>query len=159
MNEILILNKENIISPRERLLKLEKEGRYVFHGSNSLIDRLEPRQAYNNNKKDGLPAVFATPFADVAIYRSLINGNNIKEPSINEFGHTKEGVYFKASKNLIEFAKNLTAKVYVLDREKFKDFKGSQCRSEEAVIPIEVIEVTAKDLPSNIEIIEINKNE
>lgn len=159
MREQLSLNRENIISPRERLLKLEKEGRYVFHGSTALIERLEPRQGYNSNEKDGLPAVFATPFADVAIYRSLINGNNLKEPSTNEFGLTEKGIYFKTSQNLIDFAKDLTAKVYVLDKEKFKDFKGSQCRSEEPIIPIEVIEVTAKDLPSNIEIIEINKHD
>ncbi len=159
MREKLSLNRENIISPREKLLKLEKEGRYVFHGSTSSIDCLEPRQAYNNNEKDGLPAVFATPFADVAIYRSLINGNNLKEPSTNEFGFTEKGIYFKTSKNLIDFAKDLTAKVYVLDREKFKDFEGSQCRSEEPVTPMEMIEVTVKDLPSNIEIIEINKRD
>ena len=157
MREQLSFTRERVISPRERLLKLEREGRYVFHGSTSLIECLEPRQAYNNNQKDGAPAVFATPFADVAIYRSLINGDNINGPSENKFGTTDNGIYFKASQNLVDSAKNITGKIYVLDKEKFKDFKGTECRLEESIAPIEVIEVTANDLPTNIEIIEISK--
>ncbi|MFA6995416.1 MAG: hypothetical protein WC249_03365 [Patescibacteria group bacterium] len=157
MREQLSLARENVINPRERLLKLEKEGHYVFHGSKALVDRLEPQQAYNNNQKDGAPAVFATPFADVAIYRSLINTNNINGPSESQFGTTGDGVYFKASQNLVDSAKNITGKIYVLDREKFKNFKGTECRLEEPIDPIEVIEVTANDLPTNIEIIEISK--
>jgi hypothetical protein len=157
MRERLSLTRENIISPRERLLKLEKEGLYVFHGTTAQVDCLEPQQAYNDNEKDGKPAVFATPFADVAIYRSLINGDNLNEPSENQFGTTDDGIYFKASQNLLENAKNIIGKVYVLDKEKFKDFKGTECRLEESISPIEVIEVTANDLPANIEIIEISK--
>ncbi len=51
---------------RQKLLLLEKEERFVFHGSTNqdVIHILEPRQAYgaseenNQWEKDGYPAVF-----------------------------------------------------------------------------------------------------
>ena len=41
-----------------------------------------------------------------------------------------------------------------LAKNKFGDLEGMQCRSEEEIIPIEVIDVTAQDLPKNIKTIE-----
>ena len=64
---------------REKLLWLEKEGKYVFHGSPYDISVLEPRQGHNINEetgkieKDDEPAVFAIFYVDVAIFRALIN--------------------------------------------------------------------------------------
>lgn len=142
---------------REKLLSLEKEGKYVFHGSPDIIQTLEPRQAYNQNKetgvmeKDGEPAVFATPYADVAIFRSLINANGISGESTSSFGINGEQLHFSATKNLLDGAKNKIGRVYVLDKQKFQDFEGMQCRSSEVNNPIEVIEVNFTDLPQNIE--------
>jgi len=145
---------------RKKLLELEKEGKYVFHGSSDILQVLEPRQAYNidqktgMNEKDGNPAVFATPFADIAIFRALISGRNVSGDSESRFGMDDQGLHFSATQNLLDTAKSKIAKVYVLDKSKFINFEGSQCRSEEPNVPIQLVEVTIKDLPDNIKIIE-----
>lgn len=148
---------EQVGNSREKLLSLEKEGKYVFHGSPDIIKTLEPRQAYNQNKetgvmeKDGEPAVFATPYADVAIFRALINAKGISGESTSSFGINGEQLHFSATKNLLEGAKSKIGRVYVLDKQKFQDFEGMQCRSTEVNNPIKIIEVSADDLPQNIE--------
>ncbi len=145
---------------RRKLLTLEKEGKYVFHGSSDIIQVLEPQQAYNINQetgeeeKDGNPAVFATPNADVAIFRALINSRDVFEDSESKFGMDDQGLHFSATKNLLDSAKGKIAKVYVLDKSKFTSFEGSQCRSEESITPVQVVEVMFEDLPDNIKIIE-----
>jgi hypothetical protein len=145
---------------REKLLSLEKEGKYVFHGSPDIIKTLEPRQAYNQNKetgemeRDGEPAVFATPLADIAIFRALINRRGISGESRSSFGISGEQPQFSATKNLLDGAKRKIGRVYVLDKSNFQNFDGMQCRSLETNEPIEVIEVTVDDLPQNIKIIE-----
>lgn len=70
-------SKEEVISENKRLLQeLEKSGEFVFHGSYQKLEILEPRQGRKRNKEtgkieeDGSPAVSATPFADIAIFRS-----------------------------------------------------------------------------------------
>lgn len=148
---------EQVGKNREKLLTLEKEGKYVFHGSPDTIETLEPRQAYNQNKetgemeKDGEPAVFATPYADVAIFRALINASGVSGESTSSFGINGERLHFSATKNLLDSAKSKIGKVYVLDKQKFQNFEGMQCRSSESNSPIEVIEVSVDDLPQNIE--------
>jgi hypothetical protein len=151
---------------REKLLSFEKEGKYVFHGSPEDIAVLEPRQAFNQNKEsgkmeeDGEPAVFATPYADVAIFRALINSRNVNGEHESEFGiNNKDDLHFLATENLIEAAKKKIGKVYVLDKQKFQNFKGMECRSTEINKPIEVVEVTINDLPQNIKIIEKHKKQ
>ena len=161
MNLENYLHNELMSENRAKLLALEKTGKYVFHGTTENINILEPRQAYNDNRKtnkrerDGEPAVFATPYADVAIFRSLINPINVKGNSSSQFGMSKKGLLFSATENLINQAEKKIGKVYVLDKTKFKQFKGMQCRSEETMIPLEVIEVTTKDLPKNIKTINV----
>lgn len=66
-------NKIKTEQGKEILTALEKEGRYVFHGSTELLEKLEPRQAkiWDKDKKEmikhGEPSVVATPFAEIAI--------------------------------------------------------------------------------------------
>ncbi|MFA5986281.1 MAG: hypothetical protein WC819_02950 [Parcubacteria group bacterium] len=146
---------------REYLLSLEKAGKYVFHGSPDDIDVLEPRQAYGENEengdyeKDGESAVFATRFADVAIFRSLINerlGGDGSECGMSI--DNDNNIYYRSSRDLLEKVKDHKGKVYVLKSEGFSDFKGLDCRSNEQVVPIEIVEVDCTDLPKNIDIIE-----
>ncbi|MDO8512636.1 MAG: hypothetical protein Q7S57_05145 [bacterium] len=151
---------EQYKNSREKLLALEDEGKYVFHGSPNNIELLEPRQGYNFNEitgeqeKDGNPAVFATQYANLAIFRALINDKNIKEESSCRSGVDDAGLHFTASRNLLDYAKTITAKIYVLDKNSFSNFDHIQGRSEQPVTPLEVIEVTAEDLPENITVIE-----
>lgn len=143
---------------RKKLLLFEKKGKYVFHGSPDQIDILEPRQAEKKSKetgkmeKHGKPAVFATQYADIAIFRALINAKNVIGHSESSFGIDRDRLYFSATKNLLDAAKKKVGKVYVLNRQRFGNFKGMQCQSKGPIIPLKIIEVTADDLPENIRI-------
>lgn len=144
-------SRAEMSSGKKRLLALEKEGKYVFHGSAHFIDVLEPRQAHNNGEKDGQTAVFATPYADVAIFRSLTGGLT------SRFGIGEDKLQYSVDGKLYKDADKKIGRVYVLDREKFKDFKGTECRSYEDVFPLEVIEVGIGDLSDDVKIMSTEK--
>lgn len=148
---------------RSALLAMEAEGRYVFHGSEVVLDKLTPRQAetYNpeieRNESDGEPAVCATTYADFAIFRALINGRDLTGESYSEFGTREDGtLFFRTTRNLLENAQAKKGLVYVFNRSRFSPLEdgGSEMRSTNEEIPMESVEVTFGDLPSNIEIID-----
>ncbi len=146
---------------RKKLLALEKQGLYVFHGSPDVIEKLEPRQAFGKNKntgemeKDGAPAVFATPFADMAIFRALTNFADMRGESSSSFGTDEKGEpQFFATNNLLDHARGKVGRVYVFPKEKFGEPEGMQSRSSETVEPLQVIEVTVDDLPEGVKVIE-----
>ena len=162
MNIEQSFSKENIGEARKELLALEEEGKYVFHGTMVDLDILKPFQAFNKNKetglmeKDGDPAVFATPYVDIAIFRALMDQDGMKEESTTEFWVENDKVYLEASENVLKHSKDIIAKVYVLNRNDFPGFEeGMQCRSEVALKPIKVIDVKFEDLSGNIEIIDL----
>lgn len=145
---------------RKKLLALEETGRFVFHGSPDVLSILEPRQATNyneetgENEEHGGPAVCATTSADVAIFRALINESGVIGDLTSKFGMNDDGLHFSASQNLIDQARLKIGKVYVLDKQKFSHFEGMEERSGEAVVPVEIVEVSFADLPTNIKLIE-----
>ncbi|MFA6536927.1 MAG: hypothetical protein WCT18_00835 [Patescibacteria group bacterium] len=148
---------------RERLLRMQESGKYVFHGSPIELPKLSPLQAYRRNKetgemeKDGEPAVFATQFADIAIFRSLINQKDVIGPTSSSFGVDDNGFYSSATANLYEAAKKKIGKIYVFEKSKFGDIVGMECRSTEEVEPLEVIDVYFDDLPTGVKMIENQK--
>jgi len=149
------INKiEKLSKNKEKLLSLEKENKYLFHGSPDTIDTLEPRQPFNNKEEYGSPSVCATPFVNIAIFRSLIHKNNLslKENSQSSFGIKNNEISFSTTKNLFETAKLSKGKVYILDKNKFKKFNDMEYRSEESIKPLEFIEVDFNDLPKGIKI-------
>lgn len=153
-------NIEKEESGRDKLLRLEREGVFVFHGSPEAVKDIEPRQAYNENletgekEKDGAPAVFATPFADVAIFRALINTVGVEGDSTSRFGIEDGIIHFESTQNLLDRAKDKNGFVYVLKKEQFDEPIGTQCRSEESVSPVEIVEVSVEDLTKDIKIID-----
>ncbi len=156
----------NSISKTE-LKKLEESGEFVFHGSALKLDALEPRQAYTLSKtekkmvKDGEPAVAATPYADIAIFRAIINAENMPGKHWSNFGASiKNGVVlleFGATKDTFERAMGKKGYVYVLYRKDFLPKGGHQkemdWRCGIKVKPVNAIAVTSDDLPENIKII------
>lgn len=145
---------------RAKLRELESEGKWVFHGSGLKIEEFEPRQAYNypTNSQEGRipdskPAVFASVSADIAIFMSVINELNIPGRLRSGFGSDSNGkIHFKATKETIEQLHNATGYVYVFDKKKFTPRSPTESLSYESVIPDDVVMVTEKDLPKNIEI-------
>ena len=65
----------------------------------------------------------------------------------------EDALYFRATQNLIDKAKEKIGKIYILDKRKFEDFKGTECTCQKEIEPIEVIEVKFEDLPRNIKIL------
>lgn len=150
---------ENISEGKKRLLALEKEGKYVFHGSQYKVDVFEPRQAKIGSREgkmenDGYPAVSSTTLAEISIFRSLTNPDEDTRaqyrPAVTDFN----GGSPLMTQNALDYAKTIMGRVYVFDKNLFKHYRGSEWRSEKPVTPIEVIEVTAGDLPKNIRLVE-----
>lgn len=157
---------------KKRLLFLENTGEYVFHGSaNGGIEKLEPRQAKNMNDDgvdldDGNPSVCATPYVEIAIFRSVLNRGNITNSNYyTQFGTNRMGEFNFAISNESAFneARGKKGYIYVLDKKDFypydrknpdsKNEKSMEWRAEREIIPKEVIEVDFEDLPENIEIV------
>lgn len=157
--EKILPNIEKISSARERLLSLENEGKFVFHGSAREIETLEPRQPYIGKGKDekhGDPCVATTPFADIAIFRAIINEDNFQQKTYaSSFGYDSDkGIELCASRAVLDNLKDKKGFVYVLDKSLFKKFSGMEWRSEQAIKPGEVITVTVEDLSSDIKLID-----
>lgn len=154
-------NESKEISENLRLLhELEATGEYVFHGSSvSDVAELEPRQP--KNKKDGVmqnhgePSVVATPYADIAIFRSIVFMDS------TGFGVGEDGPEFRSSQTALDAARYVTGYVYVLPKSNFKPLEGNEeemdWRADTSQTPSQIIEVSFKDLPEGIKIIQSEK--
>jgi hypothetical protein len=158
------------MSGRVKLLQLEQEGNYLFHGSpDGDIQVLEPKQGKHvpDLSKpdevilDGKPAVSTTPYVDFAIFRAIINKKNIPIPFISGFGFKNGKKEFHVSKKeALEIAKNKKGFVYVFTKDDFEPYQRGEginltqmeWRSYKEVKPVGVIEVTYEDLLSQEEI-------
>lgn len=140
-----------------QLRKLAEVKRYLFHGSPEKLETIEPRQAYNNSQTDGQPAVIATSYYEIAVFRAIMLAAKAKISN----GQYKSGfstengkISFRASKNTLDVAKsNMIGFVYVLDKSGFQEHNSMEYRAFRTVKPTQIIKVSSDDLPRNIEII------
>ncbi len=151
-----------ISESKQKLLELQKGGKYLFHGSPaSDIKELEPRQSYTIPKgetepvKDGPPSVSATPYLEVAIFRAVVvKGRSSFSVSANTIEDAV--IKFTANNEAIADAKNRISYIYVLDRKDFKPRTGNvqamEWISEEPVKPLNIFEVNFKDISVEIEL-------
>jgi len=146
-----------VSNARERLLILETEGKFLFHGSPLLLKELIPKQLVNFDRKtgekskDGNPAVAATQFVDIAIFRAIVNPRNFPfgKGYGSSFGMTPEGnIRLEITQKTWEHLQGKMGYVYVLPRQGFSPFRSWDWRSEREVVPLEVITVSAEDLPT-----------
>lgn len=149
------------ITPRSKILELEKQNKWVFHGSGIVVEKLEPRQAFSSKIgtriPDGKPAVFATPNADIAIFMAIFSKENIVTDTPGKhksgFSANSDGIIeFRVTKDLMDKTHGFKGYVYVLDRKEFKSRSSFEVLSHNSVKPDGVIVVTEQDLPKNIEI-------
>lgn len=149
---------------KERLHELELKNSYVFHGSpDGNIEMLEPRQGrhipdLSNPTQfilDGNPAVSATPYADIAIFRAIINRKNIKLDYNSGFSVTNGKPYFRvASQDVLYEAKDKKGFVYIFDKKEFEPYsrdgnarpESMEWRSYKPIKPLDKIEVYYDDL-------------
>ncbi|MBP9856066.1 MAG: hypothetical protein KBC48_02050 [Candidatus Pacebacteria bacterium] len=160
---------------KQKILELEKTGEYVFHGStNGEIEILEPRQSTHieditnlddDGEPDGLPAVAATPYAEIAIFRAIVNGANLSMPHTSGFGFKrdhKDQMYFRIrpEEALDQVYDNKKGYVYIFNKTDFEpylrdgepDESAMEWRCYKPIKPLEIIEVTSADLPPKNEI-------
>jgi hypothetical protein len=144
---------------KEKLLELEKAGNYVFHGSPvGDMETLEPRQGkhipdFNNPEEfilDGKPAVSATPYAELAIFRAIINGKNIPFSHTSGFGISNGEKQFNvSSQDVLDEVKDKSGFVYIFDKKKFEPYdrngnpneNNMEWRSYVSVKPVEIIDL------------------
>jgi hypothetical protein len=152
---------------KEKLAELQETNQYVFHGSpDGTIEVLEPRQSTHlpdaskpaESIPDGKPAISATPYADLAIFRAIVNKNNIPLKEFSSgFGidNNEKRTFQVSSKEVLEHTKDKKGYVYVFYRSKFEPYGRDdrprpaymEWRAYEPVAPVEVLEVTDADLP------------
>lgn len=140
---------------KQKLSELEKEDKYVFHGSESLINEFEPRQAHTiiegQRMPDGKPAVFASPFAEYAVFMAIINKTNCPKGLRSGCSYSNRGLEFTATKTTLEqLNEQSKGFVYIFNRSDFKQKNGSEWVSYKKVKPLRFIEVHFSDLHSPI---------
>ncbi len=156
---------ERIQSGKEILKSLESEGVYVFHGSlNPDIEILEPRQSTHVDLRkptemirDGEPTVSATPYSEIAIFRSIMRGSNLGvKDLVTKFGIVDGNVgFYVSTQEAIEKVREKKGYVYVFNKSDFEPYdrngniseKSMEWRSYKPVKPIRVVEVNYEDLP------------
>ena len=144
----------------KKLHELEASGEFVFHGSPAEdIEELEVRQPHDwktgERVEHGEPSVVATPYVDIAIFRSLVFMDS------TGFGVGDDGANFRASKKALDAAQGNSGFIYVMPKDRFVPMDGNEdemdWRSKESQRPVQVIEVAFSDLPETIELIELSK--
>jgi len=145
---------------KQLLHELERTGEYVFHGSPIPgIDEIKPRQPYSVEggikRRHGQSSVVATPYADIAIFRSLVYKN------VTGFGVNDENPFFEASQEALNLARDESGYVYVLPKTNFaplrRDEHEMDWRASSDQKPLRVVKVSFRDLPDDIQIIESGK--
>ncbi len=149
-----------MVSAKERLLAFEMDGSFLFHGSPFLVKELIPKQPTDFNKKtgkvekDGNPCVAATPVAEIAIFRAITHRANFSGKGYASSFGTRPGGYlhFAVTRKLWKQLDGKIGYVYVLSRSGCLRFSPIELRFEQKVRPLEVIAVSAEDLPNNIKV-------
>jgi len=158
--------KNNQISGGLSLLwALEEAGLWLFHGSSREIAVFEPKQAFNVDSAsgkqvlDGAPAICAAATAAPAIFRAMINRDfDTAEHHVSGWTFDNQGQYVYYTTHTAALAALKPTQpvgyVHVLKREAFEHWGGDEWRRYAPIAPDLVIEVTQKDLPSKITIVE-----
>ncbi|MFN4181475.1 MAG: hypothetical protein ACK4FA_02150 [Candidatus Paceibacteria bacterium] len=160
------------------LNSLEQAGQYVFHGSPFAdIEILVPKQGKHfpnpDNPEefilDGAPAISATPYVDFAIFRALINKENISFPFRSGFGfdQNKQKEFRVSKSEVIEELKNKKGYVYIFDKKDFEPYSRSgqahegnmEWRAYTEVKPVEIVEVQYGDLKNIESVIQFTDSE
>jgi len=125
-----------------KICDLKNSGGYLYHGSPFKIDILKPSQAYNFNKdknkmiEDGKPAVSATQYLNIAIFRALVNKENAPENHWSEFGVDGGEINLITSKEVLDQIKLKKGYLHVLDEDGFTKYNGMEWRSYAEVKPL-----------------------
>jgi hypothetical protein len=150
---------------KEKLLKLEQTGEYVFHGSGELVRIFGPRQAHNFKnevqEEDGEPAVFASSAADYAIFMAIIHKKNCPQGYYSSAGQSeKDGISYlrlrATEKTLRQLDDAVYGWVYIFRKDQFtpREEGGIEYVCTHRIAPLKRVRVTKRDLSETIELLE-----
>lgn len=142
---------------KEKLLALEAQNRYLFHGSPFFLQELIPQKPVNFDRKtgkkidDGDPCISATHRVEIAIFRALTHRSQLSGRGCgSSFGMTPDGEIrlelTKDALNLIRQLRQVVGYIYVLPRENFSKHSQYEWRTYQRLRPLEVIEVSPEDI-------------
>lgn len=133
------------------LKKATENREYLFHGSPTKLDLLEPRQAHSHSRSHGKMAVFATSYYQIAIFRALtLAAKLVVKPSEYQSAFSLDDgrLLFRVSKATLNAIKTgLIGYVYLLDKGQFELINSMEYRAVKAVSPVKTLQVEADDLP------------
>ena len=140
------------------LQELERQGKYVFHGSGKRLEQLEPRQAYTTvdgqSIKDGEPAIHASELIDYAIFMALIDVH-WREGCRASCSYDNEKLTFAANSFTLGLITCMTVGfVHVLEKQDFEHRIGIEWRCYSNVQPVAIIEVVIDDFQNHITVFE-----
>lgn len=135
---------------KQKLVELENENKYVFHGSGFIIEEFEPRQAHNfiegQQISDGERAVFTSQYADYAVFMALVNEVNCPKGYHSGVSFDNGELVFRATKETLKQLEDETeGYVYVFNRTDFTKRSDNEWVSHKKIKPIFVITVTRSD--------------
>ena len=155
--EILKTTRESNVESLERrqLRELEASGLYVFHGSETDFEELEPRQAIDTViGNDEEPSVHASQLADYAIFMAVAAplGRTTAGSTSNGTNDSFRMKFSMQSSVQQRLTDQVSGLVYVLDKKDFVQRRPAEWISKKAVKPLFKVRVSKRDLPKDIEI-------
>lgn len=137
--------------PKIILKRLEKKGVYLFHGSNYLSSKLEPRRSKGAgwHLRRILKRVSASPFCDYAIFFAIMPRNVTGRTRAELINNKLE---FYATKEQLENMQE--GYVHIVLSRSFKPWTSTERVSKKPVEVLAKIKVSKKDFSSEIHLIE-----
>jgi hypothetical protein len=158
--ELVALELAREIEPELR--RLQAEGRWLFHWSGRRLELLDPRQARSFDPAsgqmvpDGEPAVCATPFADIAVFRALTSSPKVEavRPQRTGFDVRDGELILEANSAVVAALRGAEGWVYVLDRQWFTRRDEGEWRSPISVAASSAYLVSRRHLSTEISVVD-----
>lgn len=147
------------IKDKGRLKELESSGQYLFHGTPSVVDEFEPRQAYTDVDekpvRDGEPAVFASSEIETPLFCSIVNKAHFEgaegELEVGFSNHEDTSDYAHANQATLDACRDKTGVVHVFKKDGFV-FRGNhEWTADKPVKPVAIFESTFDDIDMPIQ--------
>ncbi|MCO5297196.1 MAG: hypothetical protein M9921_10100 [Fimbriimonadaceae bacterium] len=142
-----------IASPTAQLLReLQSQNKYLFHGSDTITDLLEPAFTRNHGGRARPQRVFATEFAIIAVFHALartakrVDGN--QRGKKHGFTVGKGGITLRAEPNLFEAMRALRqpTNIYLLKKNDFEQKDPMEWIANVPIEPLAVVFASGQDL-------------
>lgn len=136
----------------ELLFDIQASGKYLFHGSDIISDKLFPSPSTNHGRKDLESRVFATELPEIAVFHAL--ARTVKR-TIPDLKHAKHGFSVDSGKTILRAEPKLLTEIrrlrqptniYVLDKAMFVRKSEMEWQARKPTSPLGVIFVSGQSL-------------